>query len=138
MRLYIVCQMMMHRNLTPIQRLIRCSPFGSLLSSASTRTQNLNAKRFRRRIYGPPNYSLSVIIFYRWQHRFQSRWCDMAHEIKLETVTNKAAQLNALLFTISGEFTGNPITDNLIELAHELSDSVACWLIEENAQRKES
>ncbi|AMG70255.1 hypothetical protein [Morganella morganii] len=62
----------------------------------------------------------------------------MAHEIKLETVTNKAAQLNALLFTISGEFTGNPITDNLIELAHELSDSVACWLIEESAHRKES
>ncbi|EMM8062877.1 hypothetical protein [Morganella morganii] len=62
----------------------------------------------------------------------------MAHEIKLETVTNKAAQLNALLFTISGEFTSNPITDNLIELTHELSDSVACWLIEENAHRKES
>lgn len=62
----------------------------------------------------------------------------MAHEIKLENVTNKAAQLNALLFTISGEFTGNPITDNLIELTHELSDTVACWLIEENAQRKES
>lgn len=36
----------------------------------------------------------------------------MAHEIKLETAANKAAQLNALLFTISGEFTGNPITDN--------------------------
>ncbi|MBC3999675.1 hypothetical protein [Morganella morganii] len=62
----------------------------------------------------------------------------MAHEIKLETAANKAAQLNALLFTISGEFSGNPITDNLIELAHELPDSVACWLIEENAQRKES
>ncbi len=62
----------------------------------------------------------------------------MTHEIKLETAANKAAQLNALLFTISGEFTGNPITDNLIELAHELSDAVACWLIEENAQRKES
>ncbi|OBU13340.1 hypothetical protein [Morganella psychrotolerans] len=62
----------------------------------------------------------------------------MSQEINLETVSNKAAQLNALLFTISGEFTGNPMTDNLIELAHELSDTVACWLIEENAQRKES
>lgn len=60
----------------------------------------------------------------------------MAHEIKLETVTNKAAQLNALLFTISGEFTGNPITDNLIELASSLSDPVSSWLIEENAQRE--
>ncbi|MEM8111886.1 hypothetical protein Q4S27_22595 [Morganella morganii subsp. sibonii] len=62
----------------------------------------------------------------------------MAHEIKLESVTNKAAQLNALLFTISSEFTGKPITDSLIELAHELSDTVACWLIEENAHRNES
>lgn len=59
----------------------------------------------------------------------------MAQEINLETATNKAAQLNALLFTISGEFTGNPITDNLIELAHELSDTVVCWLIEQSKEK---
>lgn len=31
--------------------------------------------------------------------------------------------------------TGETIIDSLIELAYELSNPVACWLIEENAQR---
>lgn len=54
----------------------------------------------------------------------------MAHEIDLGTAVDKAAQLNALLFQLSAQCI-DPITDNLIELAHELSDTVSVFLTEE-------
>lgn len=47
----------------------------------------------------------------------------------------KSAQLNAVLIQLNGMTTGETIIDSLIELAYELSNPVAGWLIEENAQR---
>lgn len=47
----------------------------------------------------------------------------------------KSAQLNAVLVQLNGMTTGETIIDSLIELAYELSNPVAGWLIEENAQR---
>ncbi|HEM7515779.1 TPA: hypothetical protein U2J46_000012 [Providencia stuartii] len=47
----------------------------------------------------------------------------------------KSAQLNAVLFQLNSQFVGDPVVDSLIELAYELSNPVAGWLIEENAQR---
>ncbi|WP_163837189.1 hypothetical protein [Providencia stuartii] len=47
----------------------------------------------------------------------------------------KSAQLNAVLFQLNSQFIGDPVVDSLIELAYELSNPVAGWLIEENAQR---
>ncbi|MBF0693032.1 hypothetical protein IR150_16230 [Providencia alcalifaciens] len=43
--------------------------------------------------------------------------------------------MNAVLFQLNSQFAGDPIMDSLIELAYELSNPVAGWLIEENAQR---
>lgn len=57
----------------------------------------------------------------------------MAHEIDLGTAVDKAAQLNALLFQLSAQCI-DPITDNLIELAHELSDTVSVFLTEESTK----
>ncbi len=59
----------------------------------------------------------------------------MSHEIKLSVAAKKSAQLNAVLFHLNGISTSDPIMDSLIELAYELSNPVAGWLIEENAQR---
>lgn len=60
----------------------------------------------------------------------------MAHKTdNLDIITNKAAHLHAVLFMLRMEKTNPPITDNLIDLAYELSDSVACWLIEKQAQQ---
>ncbi|HAT1528807.1 TPA: hypothetical protein PC505_001092 [Morganella morganii] len=65
----------------------------------------------------------------------------MAHEIDLETAEKKASQLNTLLHLLSQSgfvtLDGQQLLD-LVELAGSLADPVACWLIEENAQRKES
>jgi len=47
----------------------------------------------------------------------------------------KSVQLNAVLIQLNGMTTGETIIDSLIELAYELSNPVAGWLIEENAQR---
>ncbi|ETO41454.1 hypothetical protein [Morganella sp. EGD-HP17] len=55
----------------------------------------------------------------------------MEHEINLGTAVDKAAQLSALLFQLSAHCI-DPITDNLIELARELSDMVSGFLIEES------
>lgn len=57
----------------------------------------------------------------------------MEHEIDLEAASDKAAQLNALLFQLKAQCI-DPITDNLIELAHELSDTVSVFLIEESTK----
>ncbi|MCW2258534.1 hypothetical protein M2263_004625 [Providencia alcalifaciens] len=43
--------------------------------------------------------------------------------------------MNAVLFQLNSQFAGDPVIDSLIELAYELSNPVADWLIEENAQR---
>lgn len=43
--------------------------------------------------------------------------------------------MNAILFQLNSQFVGDPVVDSLIELAYELSNPVAGWLIEENAQR---
>ncbi|EMD1718682.1 hypothetical protein ACOJOQ_003338 [Providencia stuartii] len=59
----------------------------------------------------------------------------MSHEIKLSVAAKKSVQLNAVLVQLNGITTGETIIDSLIELAYELSNPVACWLIEENAQR---
>ena len=59
----------------------------------------------------------------------------MSHEIKLSVAAKKSAQLNAVLIQLNGMTTGETIIDSLIELAYELSNPVAGWLIEENAQR---
>lgn len=59
----------------------------------------------------------------------------MSHEIKLSTAAKKSAQLNAVLFQLDSQFVGDPVIGSLIELAYELSNPVAGWLIEENAQR---
>lgn len=59
----------------------------------------------------------------------------MSHEIKLSTAAKKSTQLNAVLVQLNGMTTGETIIDSLIELAYELSNPVAGWLIEENAQR---
>lgn len=57
----------------------------------------------------------------------------MAHEINLGTAVDKAAQLNALLTQLCTRCV-DPITDNLIELARELSDTVSEFLIEETVK----
>lgn len=59
----------------------------------------------------------------------------MSHEIELSVAAKKSAQLNAVLFHLNEISTSDPIMDSLIELAYELSNPVAGWLIEENAQR---
>ncbi len=59
----------------------------------------------------------------------------MSHEIELSVAAKKSAQLNAILFQLNSQFVGDPVVDSLIELAYELSNPVAGWLIEENAQR---
>ncbi|AVL39404.1 hypothetical protein [Providencia stuartii] len=59
----------------------------------------------------------------------------MSHEIELSVAAKKSAQLNAVLFQLNSQFVGDPVVDSLIELAYELSNPVAGWLIEENAQR---
>lgn len=59
----------------------------------------------------------------------------MSHEIELSTAAKKSAQLNAVLHQLNGIPICNTIVDSLIELAYELSNPVADWLIEENAQR---
>ncbi|GHB81783.1 hypothetical protein [Providencia stuartii] len=59
----------------------------------------------------------------------------MSHEIKLSVAAKKSVQLNAVLVQLNGMTTGETIIDSLIELAYELSNPVAGWLIEENAQR---
>ncbi|HCT9039879.1 hypothetical protein [Providencia alcalifaciens] len=59
----------------------------------------------------------------------------MSHEIKLSVAAKKSVQLNAVLIQLNGMTTGETIIDSLIELAYELSNPVAGWLIEENAQR---
>ncbi|MGO2337097.1 hypothetical protein [Providencia sp.] len=59
----------------------------------------------------------------------------MSHEIKLSVAAKKSAQLNAVLFQLNSQFAGDPVVDSLIELAYELSNPIAGWLIEENAQR---
>ncbi|MEX5869800.1 hypothetical protein [Providencia hangzhouensis] len=59
----------------------------------------------------------------------------MSHEIKLSVAAKKSVQLNAVLIQLNGMTTGETIIDTLIELAYELSNPVAGWLIEENAQR---
>ncbi|MDD9339772.1 MAG: hypothetical protein PV362_08995 [Providencia heimbachae] len=51
------------------------------------------------------------------------------------SLQKKSAQLNAVLIQLNGMTTGETIIDSLIELAYELSNPVAGWLIEENAQR---
>ncbi|MEY0017470.1 hypothetical protein AB7W42_21600 [Providencia rettgeri] len=59
----------------------------------------------------------------------------MSHEIELSVAAKKNAQLNSLLHQLNGMPICNIIVDSLIELAYELSNPVAGWLIEENAQR---
>ncbi|KSX98818.1 hypothetical protein APT95_09920 [Providencia stuartii] len=59
----------------------------------------------------------------------------MSHEIELSVAAKKSVQLNAVLVQLNGMTTGETIIDSLIELAYELSNPVAGWLIEENAQR---
>ncbi|ETO41455.1 hypothetical protein [Morganella sp. EGD-HP17] len=64
----------------------------------------------------------------------------MAHEIDLETAERKVSQLNTLLYVIKdADFIAldcQQVSD-LFELASSLADPIACWLIEENEQRKE-
>lgn len=59
----------------------------------------------------------------------------MSHEIKLSTAAKKSAQLNAILYQLNRQTVDDPVMDSLIELAYELSNPVAGWLIEEDAQR---
>lgn len=59
----------------------------------------------------------------------------MSHEIKLSVAAKKSTQLNAILFKLNEMTTSDTIMDGLISAAYDLSNPVAGWLIEENAQR---
>lgn len=47
----------------------------------------------------------------------------------------KSVQLNAILFKLNEMSTSDSVIDGLISAAFDLSNPVAGWLIEENAQR---
>lgn len=59
----------------------------------------------------------------------------MAHEYMLEEIEKKANQAEVILF-LANKSGDAYQTETVVGLAADLIGSVACWLLEESAQRK--